>query len=318
MSSDETFNELHWQHDLLGSIEVGLAVLDKQFNVLVWNQFMENHSGILPSQIRGKCLFDFFKEIDRDWFQRKAEPVFNLRSSAFMIWEQRPYLFKFESNRPITSASEHMFQNVTVFPLTSLNDQVEQICLVVYDVTDEALGKLQIQRLNETLENMSRVDGLTGLYNRRFWEEQFNLEYKRSKRAGHPASLIMLDIDHFKRVNDTYGHPGGDDVIKMLARIIKKSVRETDVCGRYGGEEFAILLPDTTAKQARIVAERIRKLAEHVPVEHEEHTIVFTVSLGIAELQDSYQQPLVWLEKADQALYEAKESGRNRVCISPS
>lgn len=307
--------EMHWQHDLLGSIEVGLAVLDRNYNVLVWNQFMENHSGILPNTIREKCLFDYFPEIDKDWFIQKSDPVFDLQSPAFIIWEQRPYLFKFESSRPITSASEHMFQNVTLFPLASLSDKVEQICIVVYDVTDEALNKRGMQALNKQLQQMSRVDGLTGLFNRRYWEERFNEEHKRMSRNSSDGTVIMLDIDHFKAVNDNYGHPAGDHVIKMLAKIIKKSVRETDVCGRYGGEEFAILLPETDAKSAKIVAERIRGVTEKYTCVHEGTEINFTVSLGLAEFHQTYKSHMAWLEQADQALYMSKEGGRNRVTI---
>lgn len=305
---------LHWQFDLLGSIEVGLAVMDRNFNVTVWNQFMENHSGVRPNTIRDKCLFDFFSEIDRDWFQLKTEPVFNLRSPAFIIWEQRPFLFKFDSNRPITSASEFMYQNITIFPLASMSGEVEQICIVVYDVTDEALNKQAIQSLNKQLEQISRVDGLTGVFNRRYWEEMFNLEHKRVGRNNFPAAVMMLDIDHFKRVNDTYGHPAGDYIIKTLASVIKKSIRETDVCGRYGGEEFAIFLPDTTAENAAFVAERIRTTCEALLPDYEGQTIPFTVSLGIAEFSLDYTTHMSWLEKADQALYQAKEGGRNRVC----
>ena len=308
--------EMHWQQDLLGSIEVGLAVLDKDYNILVWNQFMENHSGVMPRQIRNKCLFDFFPEIDREWFEVKAEPVFNLKSPAFIIWEQRPYLFRFVTNRPITSASEFMYQNVTLFPLASLTESVEQICIVVYDVTDEAVNKNGIQALNKKLEQMSRVDGLTGLFNRRYWEEQFSMEHKRAMRSGHYSSVIMLDIDHFKKINDNYGHPAGDQVIKTLARIIEKSTRETDLAGRYGGEEFAILLPETNAASARVVAERIRRVAEKLTCTYEDMEINFTVSLGIAEFNVSFKDYMLWLEKADQALYKAKDTGRNRICLS--
>lgn len=314
--SDSNIADMHWQHDLLGSIEVGLAVLDKDYNVLVWNQFMENHSGILPSQIRQKSLFEFFPEIDKDWFAIKAEPVFNLNSPAFIIWEQRPFLFKFGTNRPITSASDFMYQNITLFPLASLSNKVEQICIVVYDVTDEALNKLGIETLNKKLKEMSRVDGLTGLFNRRYWEEQFSLEHKRVMRNGDSAAAIMLDIDHFKAVNDNYGHPAGDHIIKMLAKIIAKSIRETDVSGRYGGEEFAVLLPQTDAKQARIVAERIRLLAEKLTCTYEGVEINFTVSLGIAEFDPAFTDHMMWLEKADQALYRSKQAGRNQTTIS--
>lgn len=307
--------EMHWQHDLLGSIEVGLAVLDRDYNVLVWNQFMENHSGILPNTIRDKCLFSYFPEIDRDWFKQKSDPVFDLQSPAFIIWEQRPFLFKFESSRPITSASDFMYQNITLFPLASLSEKVEQICIVVYDVTDEALNKRGMQALNKQLQQMSRVDGLTGLFNRRYWEERFSEEHKRIIRSNTPASAIMLDIDHFKGVNDNYGHPAGDHVIKMLAKIIKKSVRETDVCGRYGGEEFAILLPETDAKNARLVAERIRGVTEKYTCIHEGIEIKFTVSLGIAQFHTTYTTHMMWLEQADQALYMSKEGGRNMVSV---
>ncbi|GAB5382514.1 MAG: sensor domain-containing diguanylate cyclase [Aliiglaciecola sp.] len=313
--SDEfsDINSMHWQFDLLGSIEIGLTVLDKNFNVLVWNQFMENNSGILPSKIKNKNIFEYFPEIDKEWFLVKTEPVFNLKSPAFIIWEQRPFLFKFDTSRPITSASDFMYQNVTLFPLASLKGDVEQICIVVYDVTDEALNKKGIQSLNKQLQQISRVDGLTGVFNRRYWEETFALEHKRIMRNGQPGAVIMLDIDHFKKVNDTYGHPAGDYIIKTLAEIVKKSVRETDVCGRYGGEEFAILLPETTAENAMVVAERIRTVCEKMVPVYEGTEIRFTVSLGIADFDKKYKDHMVWLEKADQALYKSKEGGRNRV-----
>ena len=308
--------DLHLKHDLLGSIEVGIAVVDEDFHIQVWNQFMERHSGKSPARVRGKTLFECFPEIDGEWFKRKTDPVFKLRSPAFIIWEQRPHLFKFESYRPITSSTELMYQNITIFPLTSLTSEVNQICIVVYDVTDEAISKLRFESANKQLERISRVDGLTGLFNRRYWEEMCASEYKRASRVGSPATMMILDIDHFKKVNDQYGHPAGDKTIKTLARIIAKAIRETDIAGRYGGEEFTIILPDTEVSSARIVAERIRKLAEHLPVEWEEHTINFTVSIGLAGFNSSFGDHMAWIEKADQGLYEAKESGRNKIVVS--
>jgi diguanylate cyclase (GGDEF)-like protein len=308
--------DLHLKHDLLGSIEVGITVVNQDFEIQIWNQFMEHHSGMSPANVRGKTLFENFPEIDADWFKRKTDPVFKLRSPAFIIWEQRPHLFKFEAYRPITSSTELMYQNITIFPLTSLTGEVNQICIVVYDVTDEAISKQRFEAANKQLERISRVDGLTGLYNRRYWEEMCGIEFKRAMRTGSAATMMILDIDHFKRINDTYGHPAGDKTIKTLARIIAKAIRETDIAGRYGGEEFTIVLPDTDVKSARIVAERIRKLAEHLPVEWEDQTIQFTVSVGLAEFHSSFGEYMNWVEKADQGLYEAKESGRNRVIIN--
>jgi diguanylate cyclase (GGDEF)-like protein len=316
MTVDSSLAEMHWKHDLLGSIEVGIVVLDKDFNVQVWNQFMENHSNIVPGIIQNKNLFEFFPEIDEEWFTRKAAPAFSLRSPVFIIWEQRPYLFHFDCNRPITSQANHMYQNITIFPLASLSGEVEQVCLVIYDVTNEAVSRLGIQSLNSQLEKMRRVDGLSGLYNKRFWEEQFVMEYKRDKRSESPSALIMLDIDNFKKVNDNYGHPAGDEVIKTLAGIIKKATRETDFAGRYGGEEFAVILPDTPVANVEFVAERIRRLVEKCVVVYDEINIKFTVSIGIAGFKHTYKDSTQWLDMADKSLFQAKAAGKNRVILA--
>jgi diguanylate cyclase len=308
--------EMHWKHDLLGSIEVGIVVLNRDYEVQVWNLFMENHSNIVPSQIRDKSLFDFFPEIDHQWFKAKSEPVFSLKSPVFVIWEQRPFLFRFGANRPITSRSTFMYQNITIFPLASLTGRVDQICIVVYDVTDQALNSKAVAELNAELQEISRVDGLTGLFNRRYWEEQFCREFKRNSRSKVQSSVIMLDIDNFKKINDTYGHPAGDEVIRTLAQIIKKATRETDFCGRYGGEEFTILLPDTAAENVQYLADRIRRLVEKMPVQYEQHSIAYTVSLGVAQFDEIFSDHMHWLECADKALYRAKEAGRNQVVIA--
>jgi diguanylate cyclase (GGDEF)-like protein len=308
--------ELYWQQDLLGSIEVGIVVIEKDFSVAVWNQFMENHSGILPSQICGQNLFELFPEIDKAWFTRKCDPVFNMNSPAFIIWEQRSYVFKFGTSRPITSTSDFMYQNVTIFPLASTTGKTERICVLVYDVTDQAIAKQHIEGLNQKLQEVSRLDGLTGLFNRRYWQERFEHEYKMAVRKGSDVCVIMLDIDHFKHVNDNYGHHAGDLVIQRLAKSIKLTTRATDICGRYGGEEFAIILPDTTEKTAKIMAERLRKLIALDAVQYEDIAIKYTISAGIAQFSREYREPMLWLEDADKALYEAKEAGRNRVVLA--
>ncbi len=316
MGNSLSLSDWQWKHDLISSIQVGIVVLDRDFQVKVWNQFMQNHSNITEQEIIDTSLFEHFNEIDPDWFRAKAQPLFRLRSPAYLIWEQRPYLFKFLPSRPVSSASEFMYQNITMFPLTSLSGEVEQVCLMVFDVTDEALSKKGMQALNHKLQQISRIDGLTGLYNRRFWEEQLELEFKRSRRNEKPASLMMLDIDHFKSINDQYGHLAGDQVIRTLATILGHTVRETDICGRYGGEEFCVLLPETSSRRARLVAERVRHQVQETLVHFEQRQIQFTVSLGLAELNHTIQSPVTWLEKTDQALYQAKESGRNQVRIA--
>ena len=320
LSTGALVNSSQVPAELLDSIEVGIAVLDRNFKVQVWNKFLENHGAKKAEAIIGDSLFSHFPEIEEKWLRTKVDPVFNLKSPVFIIWEQRPYLFKFACNRPVTSAAEFMYQNVTMFPIVDKRGNVERFCMLVYDVTEQALGKRGMEHLNEELKTASRVDGLTGLYNRRYWQERFDEMHKLCVRREKPSTALMLDIDHFKRINDTYGHQAGDKVIKMLAALIKRCVRETDLAGRYGGEEFAIILNDSSVEDAKIVAERIRQLAQRLVVEHEGESISFTVSLGLAQFSPDFKGAMAWLECADQALYEAKENGRNqyRIYAAPS
>ncbi|MFC3122392.1 sensor domain-containing diguanylate cyclase [Agaribacter flavus] len=305
-----------WQHALVSSIEVGIVVVDTNFVIEQWNQFMQNHSGYDLNDVRGRSLFTCFDDLDEAWLKNKCQPAVEMNTPVFMIWEQRHYLFKMDTARPVTSPAEYMYQNISIFPILCEKGAVEKICFLVYDVTDQAMSKMRIEGLNQKLKEISRVDGLTQLFNRRYWQERFEREFKLTIRSKKPISVLMLDIDHFKKVNDTYGHQAGDAVIQSISKLIKKATRETDIAGRYGGEEFVILLPDTTAENAYTVGERIRKAAEKTLVEHEGAEISVTISAGIAEFNAAYTQPLLWLEAADQALYDAKNAGRNTVIVS--
>lgn len=314
MSLESTqLNELHWLMEMLHNIDVGLVVLDRDYTVQIWNGFMENHSGLLPRETKGKVLFDLFDEIPKDWFMRKAESVFMLKNKAFTIWEQRPYLFKFDNYRPITGTADFMYQNTTFIPLMSATGEVSHLCLIVYDVTDSAVHKQALEKANDSLEVLSQTDGLTGLFNRIHWESCLQAEYKRWTRTHTAASLVMLDIDHFKKINDGYGHMVGDEVIRHISTLIKKHARETDTAGRYGGEEFTILLPETNLKNAYIFAERLRKAVEASIVKYNDIELNYTISLGIAEVNESFASYEAWIECADAALYQAKEGGRNQV-----
>ncbi len=130
------------------------------------------------------------------------------------------------------------------------------------------------------------------------------------------ASLVIFDIDHFKKVNDTYGHAAGDDVIRKTSEILRKTARATDHCGRYGGEEFTVLLPNTPVDQARYFAERLRKRIESEVVNTEAGPIQYTISLGVCAFNKRFRNHAEWLEHADKALYESKELGRNQTTVA--
>jgi diguanylate cyclase (GGDEF)-like protein len=307
--------ELHWLMDMLQSIDVGLVVLDREYSVQVWNSFMANHSGIPARDIIGKNLFNVFAEVPEDWFKRKAESVLLLNCRSFTTWEQRPFLFKFKNYRPITGPAEFMYQNVTLIPLTSADGTVNHIGVIIYDVTDGAINGSELEKANSTLQELSRTDHLTRLHNRGYWEERMQEEFLRAKRTDQPCSLILFDIDFFKDINDEYGHQAGDEVIRLTAEQVRKKVRATDIAGRYGGEEFGIVLIDTDADSARYLAERLRKSIAAMTVDYDGCKINFTISLGVAEITEEIDQYHHWLECADQALYRAKESGRDCVIL---
>lgn len=169
-------------------------------------------------------------------------------------------------------------------------------------------------RLYEAARQLAITDGLTRIYNHRFFQELFEKEYKRSDRYNTIFSLIMLDIDHFKKVNDTYGHLCGDEILKGLAVLIKSCLRSMDIVARYGGEEFAVLLPETNGPEAYQTAERIRRAVEETTFMGTDQGLKVTVSQGVATYpSEGVQERQDIIAKADGALYEAKETGRNKV-----
>jgi diguanylate cyclase (GGDEF)-like protein len=163
------------------------------------------------------------------------------------------------------------------------------------------------------VERLAITDSLTGLYNHRHWFELADREFQRARRYRLPLSVMMVDIDEFKRVNDTHGHAIGDQVLQWVAECCRKELRGVDVIGRYGGDEFVALLPETGLSAACQVAERLRKSIAERALDTKAGRITVTVSLGIAVLDDEHLTPESLLDRADQALYVAKQNGRNRV-----
>lgn len=172
---------------------------------------------------------------------------------------------------------------------------------------------LESARLRRQFERDATVDGLTGLRNRRWLDENMARMAARFTRSGAPVGLMLLDVDHFKRFNDSFGHAAGDHVLRFVAQLLTSCLRPTDVAARFGGEEFAVLLPTTDAKGARIAAERLRRAIADAPELTFDGKILdkVTVSIGVAGLADHGSER--WLRVADEALYRAKANGRNRV-----
>jgi diguanylate cyclase (GGDEF)-like protein len=172
-------------------------------------------------------------------------------------------------------------------------------------------------KLRESMRNLSIRDPLTGLFNRRYMEEALAQEQHRTKRNDAQLAVIMIDIDHFKRFNDNFGHDGGDAILRELGAFFKKHVRGSDTACRYGGEEFILILSPSTAEGARQRAEKIREGAKLLSVSHANRDLgAITLSLGVAIFPDDASEAAALVKAADVALYQAKSGGRNRVVMS--
>jgi diguanylate cyclase (GGDEF)-like protein len=165
---------------------------------------------------------------------------------------------------------------------------------------------------HEEIYRLMTVDGLTQIFNRRYFNEALEREVNRSKRYTRVLSLIVFDIDHFKLVNDTYGHLVGDGVLRMIASAVKPRLRREDIFARTGGEEFAVLLPEIAIDGARVTAEKVRSIVQSTPLKQDQELIRCTVSLGVATLEEEESEPESLYKRADGLLYQAKQSGRNR------
>lgn len=184
----------------------------------------------------------------------------------------------------------------------------------VGDVLLKYLGGESLEaKFHEEIYRMTIVDGLTETYNKRYFIEFLEREMSRCHRYGRGLSLLMLDIDHFKKVNDTFGHVAGDYVLREVAALVRGMVRREECFARYGGEEFALVLPEMPFEKVLVVAEKVRAGVETLSLSFDGRRIPVTVSIGVARMNEGMREPLEFVGAADERLYEAKRTGRNRV-----
>ncbi|WP_085298947.1 GGDEF domain-containing protein [Cognaticolwellia mytili] len=301
--------------DISNRLNTGILFLDCDYNIIMWNRFLEVHANKNDNDVIGKSVFSIFPELPRKWFERKLSSVIQLKTQSFCGWEQRHHLFELFHSRPITTDSHFMAQNCTFLPV-EISGELEGICILIEDVTDVCHYQNQLNKALEELALSNRIDGLTQTFNRKHWEECLAKEFSRARRHQHDLALVMLDLDHFKLLNDTFGHQGGDLVLVETAKAVTKLLRMGDLFGRYGGEEFAVILPNTNLAGAEEVAERIRQSIAKNTIRYQDRTISVTASIGVATIDsiDTRYEDLI--SNADIALYEAKAKGRNRVCLA--
>ncbi|MFZ5828007.1 MAG: sensor domain-containing diguanylate cyclase [Bacillota bacterium] len=212
---------------------------------------------------------------------------------------------------------EERFFLVDTYLVRSPAGKVTGAFAIYKEVTEVKRKEAALQEANERLRELTVTDDLTGLGNRRLCDQRLREEWLRIRRTGDPLTVILLDVDHFKQINDTYGHTTGDLALQSVSAALKQSIRETDFAFRYGGEEFLIMLPDTPLREAEPVAERLRQAVETIVVQAGGERLRVTVSLGAAACEGGARGEYHDLiNRADAALYRAKEAGRNQVCLA--
>jgi len=289
---------------IFDTVNIGLVTLDKEIKVRYWNRWMASRSGIPADQIIGEPIFDFFPHLSTPSFNKNCKAVLSFGNFAFFSQKLHRFLFPFKPDSSFGYHFDLMQQSCTMGPLRGEDNSITGLFLIVQDVTELATYE---QKLIE----MNTIDALTGIYNRRFLETRLKEECERHSRYSRSLSVLMIDIDFFKKVNDSHGHQAGDLVLKNVASKAASNIRKTDLLARYGGEEFCCLLPETDCFAAEIVAENLRVHIEVLENHFHHNPIKITISLGISSLgpEDS---PETLLKRADDALYHAKRNGRNR------
>lgn len=222
--------------------------------------------------------------------------------------------------RALTRDGRYVWIRDVVHVLRNAAGEVEALVGFMFDISERKQTEQKLLQLQKQLEELSYQDGLTGVANRRMFDNRFQMEWSNAQRTSQPLSLILLDIDYFKQYNDHYGHVRGDDCLKSVGQALSgAAVRPRDLLARYGGEEFVLLLPETDAQAAAQVAERCRQLIRGQNIQHAHSQVApqLTISLGVGTLiPGPFDQPQAFLERVDRLLYKAKHQGRNQAVLA--
>lgn len=310
----ETFESMDY-------LPLGILVLDADCRVRFWNACLESWSGMDRCAILGRDIRSIFPNLDQPLVLDRIRSLFEGGPPAVFSYHLHKYLIPC----PLPSGRMRLQHSVAA-GLQDASGSVRYVVISMQDVTEihtrlqdnlSILNQLNQEidrrtRVEARLREMATVDSLTGVLNRRAFMEALGHEFLRAKRHRHPLSLLMLDLDHFKNINDMWGHLIGDKVLAAFADLCAVEIRQSDVFGRVGGEEFAIILPETALDMALHVGRRIRHSISETPIPIEDNDISLSVSLGVATLEEGEDVEGL-LREADLSLYEAKRLGRDMV-----
>lgn len=292
---------------IVDMVDIGIIILDRDLVITDWNKWIQFRSGLSQEEVAGKKITDLYDNLNVSWFLNNSRSVLKFGNYAFFSQKLHNYCIPLKTEGRFRNHFDYMQQNCTLGPLRDEKRRIIGLFLMISDVTE-------ITHYETVLTEMAHTDGLTGIWNRQYFDRRLKEECARNQRFKRDMSILMFDVDHFKKVNDTLGHQYGDFVLKELTSIIKTRIRDIDFLARYGGEEFILLLPETNLKQSMHLAEVLRKLvAEHHFISNG-NTMEITISLGVSTIckKTCFLEDLI--KQADDALYLSKKRGRN--CVS--
>jgi diguanylate cyclase (GGDEF)-like protein/PAS domain S-box-containing protein len=299
-------------YDVLDHVPIGIFVLDRSMRVVFWNACLEDWTGIPRDDILGQDVRDRFPLLGRRRSTRRLEDLFTGGAPAVFSSQLHPHFLR----APLRSGRLRVEHTVAVAVPGGSGEY--HALVAVQDVTNLADAVAALRSARDTATQLAATDPLTGVANRRHFMEEAERIVALAVRHGRPCSLLVLDIDSFKAVNDTHGHAAGDEVLRRVIEVSRRTLRETDLLGRLGGDEFAALLPETPPELGRRTAERLRVAVAEEAVLYEDKTLWATVSIGLSGLVGGRTTVEGLLREADTALYEAKNLGRNRVALARS
>ena len=325
---------------IFDTIDNGIIILDEEMTILYWNKWLEIKTEIQKEDILNKSLYKVFSTIKEKKLRRKIKTTLALNTPSYYSVDPHKYLIDIKLHRITNKIYNSMQQSVTIVPYDLIK---KQVCLYIYDNTNqsetnhklisalkeldeykselEEKVKTEVQKSKDKdallseqrLDNLDMQykiyhDPLTKIYNRAKLDEKLDYELNAFKRYKNKFCLIIIDIDHFKNFNDTYGHLIGDEMLILMAQAINNIVRTTDTFARWGGEEFVLLLVNTNIEDAKIAIKNIQNTIHAI-----EHKLAgkITASFGITEVKENDIKDLIF-KRADNALYNAKENGRDR------
>lgn len=298
----------------LTHVAMGLLVVDEDLTVVLWNLWMADTSGVPAEQAIGRTLAEIFPDTRLRRLRRKVRQVVLLGNQAFFDARVHGAVLPLRRATPLHSDEGWIQQSCTLSPVDVGGRRL--VCVTIADETAAVIAERKLKEAHRALAASARRDALTGLLNRAAIRKQLCEELARSMRYDAPLSVVLFDIDHFKAVNDTYGHLGGDAALRHVGAVARSCARETDFVGRYGGEEFLMVLPHTAPEGALRAAERLRSALRSALVAYGDHDIRVTASFGVATTHGPERLEDLVL-RADLALYSAKNGGRDRVVEAP-